>query len=143
MRILLTVFLSVILTAWLLRERWTTPADELAIVLRYHSALVKLEKEHQTKYGRYAHLTELLSKAGRESITNSCMNGYCFDVNTENGGFEIRIVPDPSRQQEPSPRRLSLYADHTRAIRIKYGGSPADSSTPVFPAEKLRRFGGS
>jgi hypothetical protein len=138
--VLATVFVLLLLVHLSVTERWTTPADELKTVLRFHRSLTTAQRAYREAHGRYANLEDLLrSGAGTSRIETECEELYCFEVRGTSTGYSIRIHPD-SRADDVRRRHVSLYSDETEVIRIAFGLPHADATSDRLSAENIRRF---
>jgi hypothetical protein len=129
----------IVLYSLLIRERWTTPADELRAVLGFQHQLATLEVNSVQVSGRYAALDTILNSAlntGRFRIADKCQSGYCFFVDLRGNGYSIRIRP----QDKAKANFLSIYADETGVVRVSYGQPQADEQSPRLSSEELRRY---
>lgn len=141
---LVAIFVLLLLLVIFVRERWTTPADELKTVLGYYTFLLGREQANFEMHGAYVELRDLLGRGtGRYRVTSKCQDGYCFEVHAikeaTKASYTIRIFPN---RNTPSDRRhlISLYADETQIVRVSYGSPPADSTSAALSPAEMRRF---
>ena len=132
------LFVLSLLIGVVVREKWSTPADELKIVLGYYQVIATGQRAYFETHGRYADFQQLLgSGAGKYRLHSQCEALYCFEVRGAESKYSIRIFPD--RRISPS-RHLSLYADETRIIRVTYGLPDAHAGSDVLSQEEISRF---
>ena len=124
-------------------EKWTTPADELKVLLGYYAHIKRLEQEQRQIRGTYVDLVNLSrtdQDKGEFRVRSECEGGYCFKLSAHHEGYQLRIVPHRDVLASLQPRRMSLYADQTGLVHISYGHPLADEHSPTLSSEELRRF---
>jgi hypothetical protein len=127
---------------FLFNEHWTTPGDELRIILVYHDYLTNKQEEYFSLNHSYADLRQLYgSMANPRHVAHDCQNGYCFEVKGGVETYSISIFPDVDRSSKgiKNARHMSLYSDQTKVIRMAYG-SRAGEMSRVLKHEFIRRF---
>lgn len=134
------VFVLLLLPTVFLRERWTTPVDELKTVLAYYKTLEASERFHFKSQGRYVELGDLFGEgSGKYRITSECQGGYCFQVQATGDKYSIRVFPNKNAPNNGG-RLMSLYADETGVVRTAYGSPQGDSNSSILAQDVMRRF---
>lgn len=124
------------------KERWTTPAIEIRLLLAYYKQIDTIERACLKEWGRYASLQDLLkdkSNVGKYRLKSPCQEGYCFHVSASPQQFTIQIVPEVIASR-PRRKMMSLFADETGTIRVSYGSSLANANSSIVSQEELKRF---
>lgn len=124
-------------------EKWTTPGDELKVLLGYYANINRLEQEQRQIRGTYVDLADLSRSDhgnGDFQVRSECEGSYCSQISRQYNGYQLRIVPHGDALASQRHRRMSLYADQTGLIHVSYGFPLADEHSPTLSSEELRRF---
>ena len=131
-------FVIALLLSLLIRERWTTPADELKTILGFYRTLAAEQQVYFRTYHRYAGFQELLGAgSGKYRLHSACQDLLCFEVFGSDTKYSIKIFPN--RRMSPV-RHVSLYADEKGVVRMAYGPPEAHAESTALSHEEMRRF---